>query len=363
MTSVVTMTILLVCLPHCDGQVHLYQELDSHETRLTAMEQTVMNLTKCCATAQQNYQEVKHENDLLKEVVLNLTARLEALEQTATVAAGQQTIGGQTQMTATTSTIPYTSNTPVSSSSSSMVTKTTATTTPKVTPKDCADAQRMGSAHSGLYTIHPEGGVRTYEVYCDLEQDGGGWTTIQRRVDGTENFERNWNDYKSGFGNITRNFWIGNDLLYTLTSRGPSVLHITIGDWQGVHKWAEYQNFYISSESSWYQLSVGKYTGTAGDSFHYPDSYMLSHSGLKFSTPDRDNDRNFQHCARLLKSGWWFNSCYSSNLNGPYLSQPSGNHIYGESWGQPSLEGTGIEWYPWRKHQYSFKYAEMKISA
>ena len=54
---------------------------------------------------------------------------------------------------------------------------------------------------------------------------------------------------------------------------------------------------------------------------------------------------------------------FSSNLNGKYLPSAFGHRNLGESYGQPTLEGTGVEWYPYKKLQYSMKRVEMRISA
>lgn len=40
---------------------------------------------------------------------------------------------------------------------------------------------------------------------------------------------------------------------------------------------------------------------------------------MMFSTSDKDNDKSSTSCALRYTSGWWFNACFTSNLNGAYL--------------------------------------------
>lgn len=58
-----------------------------------------------------------------------------------------------------------------------------------------------------------------------METNGGGWTLIQRRKIGLLSFNRDWKNYKSGFGSIRGDFWLGNDHIVRLT-RQPTVLRI-----------------------------------------------------------------------------------------------------------------------------------------
>ena len=41
--------------------------------------------------------------------------------------------------------------------------------------RDCADVQLSGETMSGIYRITPEGATDSYDVFCDLDTDGGGW--------------------------------------------------------------------------------------------------------------------------------------------------------------------------------------------
>ncbi|VDI42454.1 Hypothetical predicted protein [Mytilus galloprovincialis] len=62
-------------------------------------------------------------------------------------------------------------------------------------PKDCSELPPGTS--NGVYDITNEFSI---SVFYEMDTDNGGWTTIQRRYDGTVDFYRSWNDYKAGFG-------------------------------------------------------------------------------------------------------------------------------------------------------------------
>jgi hypothetical protein len=95
-----------------------------------------------------------------------------------------------------------------------------------------------------------------------------------------------------------------------------------MSDWKNNVFTAEYESFKVNDEKSKYKLVVVNYlrnTSTAGDSFGDSLNSDQSHNNMSFSTYDQDNDMRFyDNCAMTYKSGWWFNACFQSNLNGIY---------------------------------------------
>jgi len=206
--------------------------------------------------------------------------------------------------------------------------------------KNCAELYKSGQTISGVYTIDPDGSG-AFDVFCDQTTAAGGWTVFQKRLDGSVDFYRGWSDYKNGFGNLNGEFWLGLDKINRLT-KTKNRLRVDLEDTTGKTAYAEYDMFAVTSERTKYQLSLGTYSGTAGDSLSY-------HRGSPFSTKDQDNDSWSSNCAVSYKGAWWYGGCHYSNLNGLY------HH------GKHSSSVDGVNWYHWKRLNYSAKRAEMKI--
>ncbi|XP_074627543.1 uncharacterized protein LOC141885641 [Acropora palmata] len=197
--------------------------------------------------------------------------------------------------------------------------------------RDCLELLDRGFNTSGVYNITPDE-QGAFPVWCDQETSGGGWVVFQKRIDGALQFHRGyWSEYKEGFGDLSREFWLGNEKLHRLSYSRSQELLVQLQDSEGDIAHARYSVFSVDSESQKYKLTVGGYSGSAGDDFG-------DHNGMKFSSIDQDNDKYSGHCG----AGWWFNECSSTLLNGGYNAEK------------------GIFWYRWRQHRL-LKKTEMKI--
>ncbi|XP_029992638.1 mucin-5AC-like isoform X5 [Sphaeramia orbicularis] len=233
---------------------------------------------------------------------------------------------------------------------------TFSTLPPKVI-RDCSDHLLRGKTDSGVYLVTPDPS-RSFSVLCDMELNGGGWTVLQRRKDGTVNFNRLWDDYKDGFGDINGGeFWLGNNLIHLLTRERDMMLRVELEDFDGVTEFAEYEHFKVASERMRFRLTVSGYSGTAGDALRFSKRY--DHNNRAFTTPDRDHDRYPSgNCGAYYSSGWWFDACMAANLNGKYYSGRYKGVRDGIFWG--TWHNISTEYYPTNERQ-SFRSVRMMI--
>lgn len=167
-------------------------------------------------------------------------------------------------------------------------------------PSSCSE---IDSFKSGINKLQV-GQLKPFFAYCNLEEQGGKWTVIQSRLDGTVSFYRSWIEYQNGFGNLGGEFWIGLEKLYEITNNKLHELIIVMEDFEGQSKFVKYSSFAIGSEEEGYALILlSGYEGTGGDSLTY-------HAGQKFSTFDSDNDSWAEgNCALAHTGAWWYNAC------------------------------------------------------
>ncbi|XP_030568135.1 microfibril-associated glycoprotein 4-like [Drosophila novamexicana] len=164
----------------------------------------------------------------------------------------------------------------------------------------------------------------SFDVLCDSATAGPGWTVIQQRINGKEDFYRDWATYREGFGAFDGDFFLGLEKIHRLTRVQPHELYIHMEEFDGNTKYRRYDQFAISGEEDQYTLiTLGKSNGSAaGDQLEY-------HKDKKFSTFDRDND-NWEsvHCASRDNrgGGWWYGACTYSNLNGKYYDHQVFNY-------------------------------------
>ncbi|KTF88906.1 hypothetical protein cypCar_00033199 [Cyprinus carpio] len=215
--------------------------------------------------------------------------------------------------------------------------------------KDCSDIYNSEETVSRIYFIYPAGYIPV-SVYCEMisggkDEDNGGWTVIQRRMDGSVNFYRPWDQYKRGFGNVEGEYWLGLENMYQLTSNRTYMLRVDLEDFDGNKVFALYSFFSVGPEADGYRLQVSGFSnGGAGDS-------LSEHDGQKFTTLDKDQDSdNNNNCAKLCLGAFWYNNCIKTNPNGVY------------TWGfYDTLAAIGNVWSTWKGYDVGMKSIRMKI--
>ncbi|XP_033837950.1 angiopoietin-related protein 3-like [Periophthalmus magnuspinnatus] len=205
-------------------------------------------------------------------------------------------------------------------------------------PADCSELFNQGERVSGVYVINP-GTSEPFMAFCDMTT---GETVIQRRTDGSINFDQNWEKYESGFGDLQGEFWLGLSRIHSLSVQGNSVLHIHLEECKQLRRVFEYR-FALEGPQSNYTIHLSPL------SHDLPD-VMGNQTNTTFSTKDRDNGKQHHHNCIQDTGGWWFHPCGGTNLNGKYF----------KSRRRPGQK-RGIQWRAGRRGSSSLKFTQMSV--
>jgi len=183
--------------------------------------------------------------------------------------------------------------------------------------KDCKEIKASDpNAPTGIYRIRTTYGE--LEVFCQNDVDGGGWTVLQKRFNGSVSFGRPWSQYANGFGSFHSEFWLGLEHVHQFTINKNNELRVDVESFSGRKGYAKYNGFKISNSTDKYRLSLNSssYTGDAGNGMSY-------HNGAMFSTLNSDNDGGPTGSCSHTQGGFggnWFRFCYrgGQNLNAYY---------------------------------------------
>ena len=226
--------------------------------------------------------------------------------------------------------------------------------------QDCVEWKQYGYNRDGVYVIRNwKTGDAYRKVYCDMTTDGGGWIVMQRRADGSVDFQVDWNAYRNGFGDVYgTEHWLGNEFVHRYTDSTNSSASATtelMGEavsFDGERASVRIQHFRIGNEAAKYALDYD-----TCEALERPEISMglcgdwVCSKGSRFTTLDRDNDaRSSENCAIRFSGGWWHKTCFYVNLNGKYTHVEARENY-----------GTNIHWRKFKGFSLSLRKTKMLI--
>ncbi|XP_063795272.1 angiopoietin-related protein 3 [Pseudophryne corroboree] len=220
---------------------------------------------------------------------------------------------------------------------------TESTQEPNGQPRDCNDIYNQGERTSGIYTIRPNKSEE-FSVYCEMTSDVA-WTVIQRRADGSVEFNQTWEDYANGFGDLAGEFWLGLKKVYSLSQQGDYILHIELQDWKDNRRFVEYL-FTLGNEDTSYTLQLSQVLGNI-------PSALSEYTPLQFSTSDHQS-QHLKCPTEISSGGWWKATCGGTNLNGKYI-KPKGRAK------AERRRGQGLYWKPEKGRMYSLRSTKIML--
>ena len=141
--------------------------------------------------------------------------------------------------------------------------------------------------------------------------------TIQRRISDSVDFDRNWDDYVTGFGDEDGNYWMGLEEIHQLTTDNDMSLFINIETFVGEPFTMKLEEISVGKATSNYILH---WSGFSQSSDRLKNTAFVSYqNGMMFTTRDRKNDiwiSGYNCASDYNRGGWWYNNCAYINPNG-----------------------------------------------
>ncbi|XP_061486484.1 LOW QUALITY PROTEIN: angiopoietin-related protein 3 [Rhineura floridana] len=208
---------------------------------------------------------------------------------------------------------------------------------------DCTWFYNRGERSNGIYSIKPCGS-NAFNVYCEMKTESS-WTFIQSRSDGSIDFNQTWETYINGFGNLSGEFWLGLQKIYSIVNQANYILRIELEDWRANKRYIEY-TFTTGGPEKDYAVLLSRITG------NIPNA-LPEQKEVTFSTKDHSNNTERKvNCPEDDSGGWWYSACEETSLNGKYIKPSSKGKLE---------KKRGLYWKPQKGRPYLLKSTKLMI--